>query len=33
MLGYSEEQFVELALQEMVDDLDMNFKIKVSAAM
>ncbi len=31
-LGYSSEQFVELSLQEIVDDLDMHFKIKVSKA-
>jgi plasmid maintenance system antidote protein VapI len=30
LLGYSEEQFVVLALQELVDELDMDFKIKVS---
>jgi antitoxin HigA-1 len=32
LLGYSEEQFVELSLQEIVDGLDMDFKIKVSTA-
>jgi plasmid maintenance system antidote protein VapI len=31
LLGYSEEQFVELALQEIVNELDVDFKIKVSA--
>lgn len=31
-LGYSREQFVELSLQEIVDDLDGNFKIKVLKA-
>lgn len=32
LLGYSTEQFVELSLQEIVDDLDADFKIKVSKA-
>ena len=32
LLDYSKEQFVELSLQEIVDDLDTTFKIKVSAA-
>lgn len=31
-LGYSGEHFVELSLQEIVDELDMKFKIKVSKA-
>lgn len=32
LLGYSSEQFIELSLQEIVDDLDMHLKIKVSKA-
>jgi transcriptional regulator with XRE-family HTH domain len=31
-LGYSDEQFVELSLQEIVDDLGADLKIKVSTA-